>query len=159
MKNYFFATFTTLFIASTSFVNAETVLANKALINKQTTTPIITRSVADDDRFLIKLSPGTLPIKDLEIILPQQMDDLGNMKITDKSGKEIKTEIKQDKNLVLLTFTESVEPGNTLKIRFTAIDTESIKGETLLYKLSVQQEGLLQRIPVGTAIIDVPDAS
>lgn len=159
MKKQFFATLTTLLIASTYFVNNQSVLANKALINRQITTPIITRSVANDNRFVIELSAGTLPIKDLAIILPQQMNELGKMSITDNSGQDIKAEIQNDKDQVLITFSEPIEPGNALKIRFTDINTQLTTGETLLYKLSVQQEGLLQRIPIGTARIDVPDAS
>ena len=159
MNKHFFATFTTLFIASTYFVNTESVLANKALINRQITTPIVTRSVADDNEFLIELSAGTLPIQDLAIILPQQMNELGNMSIKGNSGQDIKAEIQNDKDQVLIKFSEPIEPGNALKIRFTDINTQLTTGETLLYKLSVQQEGLLQRIPVGTARIDVPDAS
>ena len=159
MKKHFFATFTTLLIASTYFVNTESVLANKALINRQITTPIVTRSVADDNEFLIELSAGTLPIQDLAIILPQQMNELGNMSIKGNSGQDIKAEIQNDKDQVLIKFSEPIEPGNALKIRFTDIYTQLTTGETLLYKLSVQQEGLLQRIPVGTARIDVPDAS
>ncbi|MEL6459055.1 MAG: DUF2808 domain-containing protein [Cyanobacteria bacterium J06621_15] len=159
MKKQFFATFTTLLIASTYFVNAESVLANKALINRQITTPIITRSVADDNEFLIELSAGTLPIQDLAIILPQQTNELGNMSIKGNSGQDIKAEIQNDKDQVLITFSEPIKPGNALKIRFTDINTKLIMGETLLYQLSVQQEGLQQRIPIGTARIDVPDAS
>ncbi|BAY82576.1 hypothetical protein NIES267_20580 [Calothrix parasitica NIES-267] len=159
MKNKFIATLTTLLIANTYFVNSESVLANKVLINRQITTPIITRSVADDNDFRIELTAGTLPIKDLAIILPQQMTSLENIRIKNNSGQDIKAEIQKNKDQVLVTFSEPVEPGNTLKIRFTEIDTESIKGDTLLYQLSVQQEGLLQRIPIGTARIDVPDAS
>lgn len=159
MKKHFFATFTTLLIASTYFVNTESVLANKALINRQITTPIVTRSVADDNEFLIELSAGTLPIQDLAIILPQQMNELGNMSIKGNSGQDIKAEIQNDKDQVLIKFSEPIEPGNALKIRFTDINTQLTTGETLLYKLSVQQEGLLQRIPIGTARIDVPDAS
>lgn len=149
MKKYFFATFTTLLIASSYFINNESVLANKALINRQITTPIITRSVADDNEFLIELSASTLPIKDLAIILPQQMNELGNMSITDKSGQDIKAEIQNNQDQVLITFSEPVEAGNSLKIRFTDINTRLIMGEIVLYKLSVHQEGLLQRIPIA----------
>ncbi|MEO1432954.1 MAG: hypothetical protein AAFV71_28590 [Cyanobacteria bacterium J06633_8] len=46
------------------------------------------------------------------------------------------------------------------------VNTESVLAnkaltnrQILLYKLSVQQEGLLQRIPIGTARIDFADAS
>ncbi|MEO1433649.1 MAG: hypothetical protein AAFV71_32235, partial [Cyanobacteria bacterium J06633_8] len=60
MKKHFFATFTTLLIASSYFVNNESVLANKALINRQITTPIVTRSVADENEFLIELSAKSL---------------------------------------------------------------------------------------------------
>jgi len=100
-----------------------------------------------------------LPIKDLAIILPPQMTSLDNLSIKDNSGQDIKAEIQNNEGQFLITFPESVEPGNTLKIGFTDIYNQSTMGETLLYKLSVQQEGLVQIIPIGTAIIDVPDAS
>ncbi|MEM7715116.1 MAG: hypothetical protein AAF349_16310 [Cyanobacteria bacterium P01_A01_bin.68] len=165
MKNTFcnskFATaFTTLLIAANTFIISEPVLANKALINRQITSPLITRStVNNDDEFIIELGAGTLPVKDLAVILPQQMTSLGNVSIKDNSGENVKAEIQKDKDQVLITFSEPVEPGNALKIRLTDINTQSIMGETLLYQLSVQQEGLLQRVPIGTARIDVPDAS
>ena len=165
MKNIFSTSkistaFTALLITATTVVISESVLANKALINRQITTPIITRStVSNDDEFLIEISSGTLPFKDLAIILPRQMNSLENVIITDNSGQDIKAEIQNNKNQVLISFSEAVKPGNGLRIRITDINTQSIMGETLLYQLSVQQEGLLQRVPIGTARIDVPDAS
>ena len=165
MKNIFstskiYTAFTALLITATTVVISESVLANKALINRQITTPIITRStVSNDDEFLIEISSGTLPFKDLAIILPRQMNSLENVNITDNSGQTIKAEIQKNKDQVLITFSEPVEPGNALKVRFTDMDTQSIMGHTLIYKLSIQKEGLLQRIPIGSARIDVPDAS
>ena len=165
MKTNFFPTsfataLTTIIIGAATFVISEPVLANKGLISRQNATPLITRStVNNNDEFIIEFSASKLPIKDLAIILPQQMNELGNMSIKGNSGQDIKAEIQNDKDQVLIKFSEPIEPGNALKIRFTDINTQLTTGETLLYKLSVQQEGLLQRIPVGTARIDVPDAS
>ena len=70
LSTTFATTITTLFIASTSFIIPQEVLANKALVNRQLTTPVITRSTTNYEDFIIEFSAGTLPIKDLEIILP-----------------------------------------------------------------------------------------
>ena len=165
MKTNFFPTsfataLTTIIIGAATFVISEPVLANKGLIRRQNATPLITRStVNNNDEFIIEFSASKLPIKDLAIILPQQMTSLENVNITDNSGQTIKAEIQKNKDQVLITFSEPVEPGNALKVRFTDMDTQSIMGHTLIYKLSIQKEGLLQRIPIGSARIDVPAAS
>ena len=151
--------FSTLLIASSTFVIPEGVLAKKTLISRKITTPSIIKSTVIDDDFVIKLSSSSLAIKDLEITLPQQMNYLEDISITDKSGEELKAEIQQNDDTLLITFSESIKPGNSLNVEFSDVDTESNMGETLLYKLSVQKEGLLQRIPIGTARFDVPDAS
>ena len=151
--------FSSLLIATSNFVIPEAVLANKALINRTIITPVITRSTVINDRFIIELSPSTQSIKDLEFTLPPQMTDLEGISVTDKSGQEIKAEIQKNQNSVLISFTEPVEPETALRIKFTDIDTQSLMGQILLYRLSIQQEGLLQRIPVGTARFYVPDAS
>ncbi|MEO1373779.1 MAG: hypothetical protein AAFW70_05540 [Cyanobacteria bacterium J06635_10] len=160
MKNNLLATaFSTLLIASSTFVISEEVLANKTLISRTITTPSITISTVSDENFIIELSPSSLFIKDLEITLPQQISYLEGISITDESGQEVKADIQKNKDKVLITFSESIKPGNTLKVEFADVDTQSTMGETLFYKLSVQKEGLLQRIPIGTARFDVPDAS
>ncbi len=160
MKNNLFTTaFSTLLIASGTLAIPQEVSANKALINRIITTPMITRSTAIDDNFIIELSPGSLSIKDLEITLPLQMTNLEGIKITDKSGQEVKAEIQKNEDQVLIYFNELVKPETALRIEFTDIDTQSVMGETLFYRLRVQKEGLLEGIPVGTAIIQVPDAS
>ena len=159
LSTTFATTITTLFIASTSFIIPQEVLANKALVNRQLTTPVITRSTTNYEDFIIEFSAGTLPIKDLEIILPQQITSLEDVMITDNSGKQIEAELTKNEDQVLITFSELVQPGNALRITFADAYTQSIMGETLLYRLNVQQEGLQQRIPIGTARIEVPDAS
>lgn len=157
-NNLIVTSITTLIIASYSVIIPESVLANKALVNRQITTPFITRSTADYNSLLIELSPGTLPIQDLEITLPPQMDDLVNLIITDDTVKKIAANFQKQNNLVVISFAEPIEPGKSLKLNFTDINLVPIMGEVLLYKLSVKQENLLQRIPVGTARIDIPDA-
>ena len=154
-------TFSSLLIASASFAIPEAVLANKALINRIIITPVITRSTVIDDRFILELSPSSQSIQDLEITLPQQLKNINleDIKVTDKSGEKIQAEIQQNQDRVLISFTESVKPETALRIKFTDIDTQLVMGQTLLYRLSIQQEDLLQRIPVGTARFDVPDAS
>ena len=159
--NLLATTFSSLLIASASFAIPEAVLANKALINRRIITPVITRSTVIDDRFILELSPSSQSIQDLEITLPQQLKNINleDIKVTDKSGEKIQAEIQQNQDRVLISFTESVKPETALRIKFTDIDTQLVMGQTLLYRLSIQQEGLLQRIPVGTARFDVPDAS
>lgn len=134
-------------------------LGNEVLISRTITTPSIIRSALIDNDFVIQLSSSSLSIKDLEINLPQQMSELEDITIKDKSGQDIKADIQKNENAVVITFSESIKPGNDLKIQFANMDTQSFLGETLLYKLSVQKEGLLQRIPIGTARFDIPDAS
>ena len=159
--NLLATTFSSLLIASASFAIPEAVLANKALINRRIITPVITRSTVIDDRFILELSPSSQSIQDLEISLPQQLKNknLEDIRVTDKSGEKIKTEIQKNQDRILISFTESVKPETALRIKFTDIDTQLVMGQTLLYRLSIQQEGLLQRIPVGTARFNVPDAS
>ena len=159
--NLLATTFSSLLIASASFAIPEAVLANKALINRRIITPVITRSTVIDDRFILELSPSSQSIQDLEITLPQQLKNINleDIKVTDKSGEKIQAEIQQNQDRVLISFTESVKPETALRIKFTDIDTQLVMGQTLLYRLSIQQEDLLQRIPVGTARFDVPDAS
>ena len=159
--NLLATTFSSLLIASASFAIPEAVLANKALINRIIITPVITRSTVIDDRFILELSPSSQSIQDLEISLPQQLKNknLEDIRVTDKSGEKIKTEIQKNQDRILISFTESVKPETALRIKFTDIDTQLVMGQTLLYRLSIQQEGLLQRIPVGTARFNVPDAS
>lgn len=134
-------------------------LANEVLISRTITTPSIIRSALIDNDFVIQLSSSSLSVKDLEINLPQQMSELEDITIKDKSGQDIKADIQKNENAVVITFSESIKPGNDLKIQFANMDRQSFLGETLLYKLSVRKEGLLQRIPIGTARFDIPDAS
>lgn len=74
----------------------------------------------------------------------------------DSAGREIPAKIATSKEQVLITFNQPVQPGTTVSVQIEGIHTEQEEGETLLYGVTAKRVGLKERIPIGTARIQVP---
>ncbi|MDJ0677637.1 MAG: DUF2808 domain-containing protein [Calothrix sp. MO_167.B42] len=152
-----------LFVTTNSLLIAEKSLADNLAVGNISqinyTSPLITRSVASNDRLLIQVSASQLPLNRLNIALDKQNIDFDKIKLTDQFGQEIKADKKISKDQIMINFTEPVEPGKSLQIKFQGVNTQAVMGRILLYRLSIESEQLGQPIPIGVARIYVPDAS
>ncbi len=152
-----------LFVTTNGLLIAEKSLADNVAVGNISqinyTSPLITRSTAFDNTLLIQVSASQLPLSSLTIALDKQNIDFDKIKLTDQFGQEIKSDTKISKDQIVITFAEPIQPGKSLQIRFKGVDTQTVMGRILLYRLSIESEKLGQPIPIGVARIYVPDGS
>jgi Protein of unknown function (DUF2808) len=124
----------------------------------KTSVPFITSSGVQNDTYFIKVAVTGMSVQDLMISLPNQMKQVDQVRVLDKSGKEIPAKIDISEERVSIVFAQPVAPGNSLEVNFTGISTTDLLGSTLLYGVTAQRVGLMGEIPIGTARIYVPGA-
>lgn len=121
--------------------------------------PFITDSGVLGSNHFIKVAVLGMSLQDLTIGLPSQMEDFEGVRVTDSSGKVVPASISKNKENVTINFAQPVPPDTSLKVELTGVEMITRKGEILLYEVTAQRVGIRGSIPIGTAIVNVPDRS
>lgn len=141
----------------------DTLVANTAQIATASTftikAPTVTSSAVLGNHHLIRVAVANNALKKLTIAIPSRMEGYSAVRATDQTGKEISSQISANKQQVEIAFDQAVTFGSFLEVDFSGVPQITPWDETLEYGVSAEQEGLSERIPVGTAIIQVPFSS
>ncbi|MFN6571495.1 hypothetical protein A6770_03290 [Nostoc minutum NIES-26] len=119
--------------------------------------PHITHSGVRNDTHFIRVAVVGMSLQDLMISLPSQMERFNGVRIQDRSGREIAAKTEISKERLSITFDQPVNPGSSVEVQFTGVQTRIPVHKILLYGVTAKRVGLAGDIPIGTARIDLPD--
>lgn len=157
MKSLIYRSLSALIFATTTVVTPIFIPAAQAQMTFKFSAPVITDSGVLGSSHFIKIAVLGMSLQDLMISLPSQMQPFEGVKVTDQTGKEIPANIGINERNITITFAQPVNPETNLKVELTGVRLAPEAGTTLLYGVTAQRVGLQGDIPVGTAIVNVPD--
>ncbi len=145
----------------TSVVIPTVTLPAQAQMTMYFTAPFISNSgtigAAKDQHFITVAVTG-FPLESLLISPPNEMSQLKGATVTDRTGKEIASNVAISQDNVTITFAQPVQPDNYLTIRLSGVVMDRAGG-TALYRVTAMTQGLSQPIPIGTAMVRLADKS
>lgn len=157
MKSLINHSLSALLFATTTFVTPIMIPVAQAQMVFKFNAPIITDSGVLGSSHFIRIAVLGMSLEDLMISLPSQMQAFQGVKITDQTGKEIPANIAMNERNITITFAQPVTPNTNLKVELTGVRMVPGTETTLLYGVTAQRVGIRGEIPVGTAIVNVPD--
>lgn len=118
--------------------------------------PFISSSGLRGDHHIIEVMVVGMGLEDLEVTIPSQMARFGRVRVLDSAGHTIPASIDASQSLVSVKFDQPIEPGTTVRLDISDVDTQREEGQILLYGVTARRVGLRGAIPIGTARIHGP---
>ncbi len=119
--------------------------------------PFISSSGLRGDHHIIRVMVVGMSLKDLEVSVPQQMASFDRVRVRDESGRTIPAKIDASQSQIKVQFDQPVQPGRTVALDISGVNTNSERGSILLYGVMGRRGEIRDSIPIGTARIQVPD--
>ena len=157
MKSLIHHSLSALLFATTTFITPIMIPSAQAQMVFKFNAPVITDSGVLGSSHFIRIAVLGMSLEDLMISLPSQMQAFQGVKVTDQTGKEIPANIAMNERNITITFAQPVTPNTNLKVELTGVRMVPGIATTLLYGVTAQREGIRGEIPVGTAIVNIPD--
>ena len=157
MKSLIYHSLSALLFATASVATPIMIPAAQAQMVFKFSAPVITDSGVLGTSHFIKIAVLGMSLQDLMISLPSQMQPFQSVKVTDQTGKEVPANIAMNERNITITFAQPVTPDTKLKVELTGVRMIPGSETTLLYGVTGQRVGLRGEIPIGTAIVNVPD--
>lgn len=157
MKSLIHNSLSALIFATTTVVTPIMIPSAQAQMEFKFSAPVITDSGVLGSSHFIRVAVFGMSLQDLMISLPSQMQHFQGVKVTDQMGKEIPANIAMNERSITITFAQPVTPNSNLKVELTGVRMVPGTETTLLYGVTGQRVGLRGEIPIGTAIVNVPD--
>jgi hypothetical protein len=111
---------------------------------------------ANNDSHFINVAVTGYPLTSLTIALPGEMKSFRQVRITDQTGKEVTANVAISTGSVAINFPQPISPDNYIRVTLNGVEM-SKAGQTVLYRVFAMKQGLMGDIPVGTAMVRVPD--
>lgn len=111
---------------------------------------------ANKDSHFINVAVTGYPLTSLTIALPGEMKSVRQVRITDQTGKEVAANVAVSTGSVTINFPQPVAPENYIRVMLNGVEMNQV-GETVLYRVFAMKQGLMGDIPVGTAMVRVPE--
>ena len=118
--------------------------------------PFISSSGLLGDHHIIDVMVVGMGLEDLDVTIPSQMARFNRVRVLDGTGREIPASIEASRSLVSVKFDQPVEPGQTVRLDISGVNTNQEEGQILLYGVTARRVGLRGSIPIGTARIHGP---
>lgn len=119
--------------------------------------PFISSSALRGDHHIIRVTVVGMSLNDLDVSIPKQMASFDQVRILDESGRAIPAKIDTSQSQVKVQFDQPVQPGRTVALDISGVNTQSERGSILLYGIMGRRGEIRDSIPIGTARIQVPD--
>ena len=100
--------------------------------------------------FRLHIPQGTRAISQLKISVPAGLTVREDISISDDSSQKIDTKVSVSSNQVILTFSQPVSPGTTIKIAMNTVRMSGVSS-SWLYQVAAKFVGDDADIPLGTA--------
>ncbi|WP_427160415.1 hypothetical protein ACQFX9_01655 [Aliinostoc sp. HNIBRCY26] len=163
MKNLIYSGLSMLLLAASSPAMAMPINYEATPKPQQIALPVnvphITNSGVRNNTHFIRVAVVGMSLEDIMIALPSQMERFQEVKIRDKSGRDIAAKTELTNERLSITFDQPITSGNSLEVQFTGVQARTSSGRILLYGVTAKRTGLEGEIPVGTARVDIPDKS
>lgn len=111
---------------------------------------------ASGDMHFITVAVTGHPLTDLIITLPNDMRVLKGAKITDQTGKEVTSTVAVSTGSIAINFPQPVAPDNYIKVTLSGVEMDR-QGGSAMYRVTARKEGLRGDLPIGTAIVRLPN--
>ncbi|MFB2835597.1 DUF2808 domain-containing protein [Floridanema evergladense] len=157
MKGLIYNSLSALLLATATVATPVMITAAQAQMVFRFSAPVITDSGVLGTSHFIKIAVLGMSLQDLMIALPSQMQPFQSVKVTDQTGKEIPANIAMNERNITITFAQPVVPETNLKVELSGVRIAPGTEKSLLYGITAQRVGLRGEIPVGTAIINLPE--
>jgi hypothetical protein len=162
MHRFFLGSLSALLLATAATppaISAPKPMLDSGAFNKMEfsfTAPFISSSALLNNHHIIRIMVVGMSLEDVRVSIPQQMSRFDKVQVLDGAGRAIPAKITASREQVAIAFNQPVESGMTFSIVIDGLQTELEEGETLLYGVTAKRTGLTERIPIGTARIQVP---
>ena len=100
--------------------------------------------------FWLKIPQGSRAISQLKIRVPAGLIVRDDISISDNSDRKIETNVSVTSNQVILTFSQPVSPGTTIKIAMNKVRISGVS-TAWLYQVAAKFVGNDAEIPLGMA--------
>lgn len=146
---------------------APSALANESLASNQLSSkssnmtfsfsaPFISSSGLLGDHHIIDVMVVGMALEDLEVTIPAQMARFNRVRVLDGDRQDIPSTLDISSSLISVKFDQPVEPGQTIRLDISGVNTDREEGVILLYGVTARRVGLRGSIPIGTARIHGP---
>ncbi|HIK29838.1 MAG TPA: DUF2808 domain-containing protein [Oscillatoriales cyanobacterium M59_W2019_021] len=92
-------------------------------------------------------------LSEILIELPPNVTLNKGVEVRNELGQAIKSQIEIDDRQIQIVFPSSVPPETQIELVMKGMQSRTLSGRTWLYPISIQSEGLTDRIPLGIAQI------